>query len=438
MAETHALATRQRALELIRAVLRGGKALDAALENPGRAGELAPRDRAFAHGMALCVLRRTGQLDRVIDAVLDRPRRLKDDRARDILRLGAAQLLYLDTPAHAAVDVTVTLARRRGLGRLVGLVNAALRRIAREGADLAIPDARVGRVNSPGWLWESWCKAYGRATAETIARAHLIPPPLDLTPRAAPERWAGALAAEILPTGTLRRPTGGDIRALPGYEEGTWWVQDAASALPARLLGDLAGGGLASRRVVDLCAAPGGKTAQLAAAGARVTAVDISESRLARLRANLDRLGLEAELVAADATRWQPDQPAEMVLLDAPCTGTGTIRRHPDIPHLKRPADMAALVALQDRLLDNAVAMLAPGGRLVYSTCSLEPEEGEQRVAALRQRDESVTGERIKSNEIGGLTEILNKLGELRSTPASLADYGGLDGFFAARLIRST
>jgi 16S rRNA (cytosine967-C5)-methyltransferase len=274
--------------------------------------------------------------------------------------------------------------------------------------------------------------AYGEATTRAITARHLVEPPLDLTVKRDAESWAERIGAGLLPTGSLRLPGSHSVADLPGYAEGAWWVQDAAAALPARLLGDVAG-----RLVVDLCAAPGGKTAQLCAAGARVTAVDRSRSRIGIVRDNLERLHLAAELVVADAERWRPAAPVERILLDAPCTSTGTVRRHPDIPYVKRPDDVARCVALQDRLLDAARAMLAPGGTLVYCTCSLEPEEGPERIAALLARAPEIERRPIAPAELSGLEQLLTQGGDLRTLPSHMAEAGGLDGFYAARLVRT-
>jgi 16S rRNA (cytosine967-C5)-methyltransferase len=241
--------------------------------------------------------------------------------------------------------------------------------------------------------------------------------------------WAERLEAEILPTGSLRREAGGDVAALPGFAEGEWWVQDAAAALPVRMLGDVSG-----LRVADLCAAPGGKTAQLIVAGARVTAVDISGKRLERLAQNLARLGLVAETIVADAVKWRPETPLDAVLLDAPCTATGTLRRHPDIAWNKQPADLARLASLQDRLLAAALAMVKPGGLVVYATCSLQPEECEQRIAGLLESAANVERVAIAADEVPGLEDTVTAPGDLRTLPCHWAERGGLDGFFAARL----
>lgn len=432
------LGARRAALALLGGVLHARRPLDDLLAEAAESGPLAgldPRDRAFARLLAATTLRRLGEIDAALARFLDRPLPPRAGAAEDILRLGACQILFLGTPAHAAVASAVELAAEEGGARhFRGLVNAVLRRIgALPPESLRAPPQEAGRRNTPDWLFASWVRAYGEATAAAIANAHLRDPPLDLSLKipAEAELWAARLEARILPTGTLRRPVGGRIEALPGFAEGAWWVQDAAAALPARLLGPVRG-----RRVLDLCAAPGGKTAELAAAGAEVTAVDWSEARLGRLRANLDRLGLRADCIAADLRTWRPPRPADLVLLDAPCSSTGTIRRHPDIPHIKTPADIAALSATQDALLDAAVTMLAPGGTLVYCTCSLEPEEGPQRIAALLARGAPLRRQPIAAAEIGGLAEAVTPEGDLRSLPCHWAEIGGLDGFYACRLVK--
>ncbi|MCH7928988.1 MAG: MFS transporter [Proteobacteria bacterium] len=417
------------ALDVLDTVLGDRRPLDDALADHAGLARLEARDRAFARLLVSTTLRRLGQIDALIAHCLDKPLSAKAARIRQILRLGTCQLAFLGTPPHAAVDGAVSLVGRNRAYK--GLVNAVLRRLAREGAGLAAKHD-APRLDTPGWLWESWRRAYGEATARAIAEAHLAEPPLDITVKRDAEGWARRLDARVLPTGTLRRALGGAVADLDGYAEGGWWVQDAAASLPARLLGDVAG-----ETVIELCAAPGGKTAQLAAAGAHVVAVDRSAGRLDRLRQNLARLGLAAETIAADATRWRPRAPARFVLLDAPCSATGAIRRRPDIPHLKTAADVARLAALQDRLLDAAYPMLAPGGTLVWSVCSLEPEEGPERIAALLERAPGLERVAITAGEIGGLSELVTAAGDLRTLPCHLADRGGLDGFFVARLRRT-
>ena len=420
------------ALRLLAAVLHRHRPLDDVLAGDANMARLAPRDRAFARLLCATVLRRLGQIDALIDSALNRPGKRGFADVRDLLRLGVAQLVFIGTPAHAAVSTTLLLAQGPSLAGFKGLLNAVLHRLAQDGAALAAAQD-AARLNTPDWLWQSWSAAYGEPTARAIAQAHMAEPPLDISvkPPADLEHWAKALDAEVLPTETLRLRGAGEVSQLAGYADGAWWVQDAAASLPARLLGDVAG-----MPVVDLCAAPGGKTAALAAAGAQVTAVEMVPERLDRLRGNLKRLRLEAALVAADATLWRPARPVPAVLLDAPCTGTGTIRRHPDIAHLKRPSDVAALAQAQARLLASAVEMVRPGGLLVYATCSLQPEEGPARIAALRDSGAPVERVPIQPTEVGGQAAWIDAVGDLRTLPCHLPDQGGLDGFYACRLRR--
>jgi 16S rRNA (cytosine967-C5)-methyltransferase len=416
------------ALDILQAVLRRRRPLDEALGASEDLLRLAPRDRAFARLVVATVLRRLGQIDAAIDARLERPLPQKRAAVRDILRLGMAQIAFLDTAPHAAVDTSVALARRRGQAGLAGLVNAVLRRIAEAGA---LPPDDPEHLNVPVWLWQSWMATYGEETAAAVARAHLFEPPLDVTVKEpdTTARWAAALEAETLPTGSLRRDAGGDPAGLPGFADGAWWVQDAAATLPVRLLGDVSG-----KRIADLCAAPGGKTAQLAAAGADVTAVDISEKRLERLRRNLARLGLAAATVAADAAAWIPPKSFDAVLLDAPCTATGTLRRHPDIAWNKNAEDVARLAGLQDRLLEAALRMVRPGGMLVYATCSLQSEECAQRIAALTDSGAPFGVDPVRQQELPGLEAAMTHDGALRTLPCHWAESGGIDGFYAVRL----
>jgi len=421
---------RQAALELLGAVLTRQTPLDQALGESRALAALEPRDRAFARLLTATALRRLGQIDDIVGRLLERPLPARAVAVRDVLRIGATQLLFLGTPPHAAVDTAVVLVERAGHPAMKGLVNAVLRRVAREGvALLAAQDAP--RLDTPAWLRQSWTDAYGAATARAIAEAHQREAPLDLSVKRDAEGWAKRLEARILPTGSLRRAPGGAIEELPGYDEGEWWVQDAAAALPARLLGDVAGAAVA-----DLCAAPGGKTAQLAAAGARVAAVDRSAERLKRVRDNLARLKLAAECVTADAAAWRPPAPLPFVLLDAPCTATGAIRRNPDVPHLKTPQDVERMAAMQDRLLAHAVKLLAPGGVLVYCVCSLEAQEGPARIAKLLESGVPVARRKVLASEIGGLEQCVTQEGDLRTLPCHLPEQGGLDGFYAARLVR--
>jgi 16S rRNA (cytosine967-C5)-methyltransferase len=408
--------TREAAFDLLSAVLDRHRPLEEALD---ALPDMAPRDRAAAHRLAAATLRRSGTLDAVLEPFL---RKAPPEPVRHVLRLGAAGLLVLDTPGHAAVATAVALARARGLAPFAGLINAVLRRVAEAGR-AALVDLDAPRLDTPAWLWASWGEA-----ARAIALAHQHEAPLELT------LLPGAVAppgGEVLPTGSVRFPPGTRVAGLPGFDGGAFWVQDAAAALPARLLAVRPG-----ERVADLCAAPGGKTAQLAAAGAAVVAVERDPARLALLRENLGRLHLAAETVLADAVSWAPgEQKFDAVLLDAPCSATGTIRRHPDVPHLKRPRDVAALTAVQDRLLAAAASLLRPGGRLVYAVCSLQPEEGAPRIAAALARG-GLRQDPVTEAELAALPEAGAADGFLRTHPGLWPDRGGMDGFFAARLIR--
>jgi len=418
------------ALDLVGAVLRRKRPLDEAIEDNTAMQHLSGRDRAFARLLVATVLRRLGQIDALIADCLSTPLTPRAASVHDILRLGVAQLLFLRTPPHAAVATSVDLADSRGFLSHKGLVNAVLRRLSIEGA-ARIEDQDAPRLNTPDWLWQSWSRSYGEVTARAIAMSHLKEAPLDLTVRHDVEAWCDKLQGILLPTGTLRRAAGGSLVMLPGYAEGAWWVQDAAAALPARLFGDVCG-----REVVDLCAAPGGKTAQLATAGARVTAVDRSARRLERLVANLERLAMPIKAVAADALNWRPSRPVDAVLLDAPCSTTGAIRRHPDVPHLKQPDDVARLAVVQENLLRAAVEMLRPGGTLVYCTCSLEPEEGPEPIAALFRAGAPVARQEIDPDEIGVQPEWITAEGDLRTLPCHFGEYDGVDGFFCVRLVK--
>jgi 16S rRNA (cytosine967-C5)-methyltransferase len=439
--EVPGFAARRIAADIVDGVLHKHRTLDDLLDgaaaHPGLKA-LADRDRALMRRLVATILRRLGTLGHVLSRLLDRGIPTDAPRAQSALLIGAAQILWMDVPDHAAVDLSVRLVQSdRRAAKYAGLVNAVLRRCAREGAGL-VEELKSQTLDIPAWLLARWSAHYGEATAKAMALALAHEPSLDITVKAGPEHWATRLHGEALPTGSVRTLLQGSVTMLPGFAEGQWWVQDAAAALPARLFGDVAG-----KRIADLCAAPGGKTAQLAHAGARVTALDRSPARMARLSDNLARLGLEAEAVSADANEWPGgnDGGFDGILVDAPCSSTGTMRRHPDVAWLRQEADIAALTSLQKRLLQKAVSLLKPGGTLVYCTCSLEPEEGEAVVAALLANESGVRRIPIEAGEVAGLTEILNADGDLRTLPCHLphvdARLAGLDGFYAARLVKS-
>jgi 16S rRNA (cytosine967-C5)-methyltransferase len=436
--EVPGLAARRIAADILDGVLHKHRTLDDQLEgaaaHPGLKS-LSDRDRALMRRLVATILRRLGTLGHILSRLLDRGVPTDAPRAQSALLIGAAQILWMDVPDHAAVDLSVRMVQSdRRAAKYAGLVNAVLRRCAREGRDL-IDEVAGQSLDIPPWLMARWTAHYGEAAARDIATALSHEPSLDLTVKSDAAAWATRLHGEVLPTGSVRTLLQGSVTMLPGFSDGQWWVQDAAAALPARLFGDIQG-----KRIVDLCAAPGGKTAQLVQGGATVTAVDRSPNRVARLRENLTRLSLQAEMVVADGTEFGGEG-FDGVLLDAPCSSTGTIRRHPDVAWLKQDADIAMLTALQRRLLQKASSLLRPGGILVYCTCSLEPEEGEEAVASLLAEDSSLQRMPADAGEVAGLAEIVTADGDLRTLPSHLphADprLGGLDGFYAARLVKS-
>ncbi len=430
--EPAGLAARRAAVNIVSDVLAGRRTLDACLEDI-QAGApyaaMAGRDRGFVKALASETLRRHGQIKDALARFMDRRPPRRAGRLEAILSVGACQILFLEVPPHAAVDLAVRLAGEDKDARHYSkLANAVLRRLA-DAAPSILADQHAARLNTPEWLAERWARAYGTETAHSIAEAHLALPPLDITVKSDPGDWAERLGGTTLLTDTVRLSSAGDVTRLDGYAEGAWWVQDAAAALPARLIGQVAGA-----HIADLCAAPGGKTLQLAAAGGRVTAVERATARLKRLQGNLERTGLAAELVEADAASWHPATAFDAVLLDAPCSATGTLRRNPDIAWTRREADIAALTELQRRLLDNALSMLRPGALLVYTVCSLEPEEGAEQAERLLAEGR-VTRVPIEPAEIGGLAGCITEAGDLRTLPChDPGAPGGMDGFYACRL----
>jgi 16S rRNA (cytosine967-C5)-methyltransferase len=412
-----ALAARAAALTLLEAALARRGGLDEAL-SAGRYLRLSPQDRGFARALVMATLRHLGPIDRALDS------RLKRDPpapARGLMRLGLAQAYWLDTPVFAAVDTSVALTPKP----LRGLVNAVLRGLLRGAAPSEDPEALA-----PAWLYARWRAAFGDRDAPAIAGQIALEPATDLTLREPGDTaMAGALEAEVLPAGSLRTRLRGDVAGWPGFSEGRWWVQDVAAALPARLTGARAG-----QEVLDVCAAPGGKTLQLAAAGAKVTALDRSAARLRRLEAGLARTGLSAEVVAADALTWPDPRRFDAVLLDAPCSATGTFRRHPDVLWNARPGDIAALAQIQAAMLAAAATRVKAGGWLIYSVCSLETEEGEAQARDFLAGHGDFALDAISSGEGGAPAASLAPEGWLRILPHHAG--GGLDGFFIARFKR--
>ncbi len=434
---TPGLAARQAAARLLAAIIDAKTPLDGLTDvehGHPQFRVLEPRDRALVRAILVSALRYRRTIEALITARLRSPLPGNATTLSHILHVGAAQVLFLYVPDSAAVDLAVTHAKSDPrTARFAALVNAVLRGIARDKVT-ALPEALASKTDAPDWFINRLNKAYGPERTTQILAAHRVEPPMDFTVKAEPQRWADAFGGIVLPTGSVRAPRlPALVLELPGFSDGAWWVQDAAAALPARLFGNVKG-----LRIADLCAAPGGKTAQLASAGALVTAVDSSRNRSARLKTNLDRLGLSAEIVEADTLKWQPAQPFDAVLLDAPCSSTGTVRRHPDVPWTKSFADVEKLAGLQRRLLDNAVRMLKPGGRIVFSNCSLDPLEGEDMIRRFLKENPGIVLDPIEPGEISGGDAFVTPEGWLRTTPADMAmqepSLSGMDGFFAARL----
>ena len=431
--EPHAgLGPRRLAWNAVTEALKRRVPLDDMLDEFAAQERLSGRDEALARAIAVVTMRRLGTIGWALRERLDKGPR--DERLLHLLAVGAAQILFLDVPDHAAVDTAVELAQGdQRLRHAGGLINAVLLRVARERE--AILSGAEPWLDTPGWLEARWIAQYGEPLATAIATAHRAMASVDLTVKEDPHAWAERLGGILLPTGSVRLTERTPIRDLPGYEDGAWWVQDAAAALPARLLAPQPG-----ERIADLCAAPGGKTAQLAAAGAQVLAVDRSAKRLKRLEENLARLRLQAATRAIDAEKLD-EAPFDAILLDAPCSATGTIRRHPDVAWTKGEEDVSKLAGLQTRLLDKAAGLLRPGGRLVFCTCSLEAEEGERQAASFLDRHPDFSRRPVTPDEVGGLAECLTPEGDVRTLPCHLAvaghDRGGLDGFFMARFVRA-
>jgi 16S rRNA (cytosine967-C5)-methyltransferase len=425
-------AARAAAQAILLDTLRKKRPLDNAIDTVLAKAALSPRDAGFAHAIASETLRRFGQLDALLHKFVSKmPPPHRAGTTFEILLAGACELLFLDVAPHAAVDAANRLAAADNKAvHFKPLINATLRRIAREGKDV-VAEQDAARLNTPDWLWQRWCDTYGEETTHAIAAAHLVRPALDIlgTDETSPLRLLPN--ARALPGGTLRLSEAGRIEDLPGLADGAWWVQDFAASLPARLLGDVKG-----RTVLDLCAAPGGKTAQLARAGAHVIAVEREPQRLAILQSNLERLKLSAQCVEADLRDYAPAAPASFVLLDAPCSATGTIRRHPELPWLKSAADIVAATEAAGELLDAAANMVAKDGVLVFAVCSLEAEEGPEQTARFLRRHTEFRRDCVTGADVFGHAELISPDGDLRTLPCHFAECGGMDGFYAARLRR--
>ena len=423
--------TRSIVFDILTAVADGTQ-LDKALAKHDGMAKLTGRDRRFVQLLATTYLRRCGQIEKILSPLMTRRPFGTQASANIILGMGAAQLLFLKTGAHAAVDSTVELMRHAGFERLCGLANAVMRRLTRDGDALLATTHET--ENLPDWLRWSWQHYWGDAATNSIAELAMMPPPLDISVAKDAAAWAEKLDGQVLDGHTIRREFDGDPTQLSGFAEGAWWVQDAAAAMPGRLLGQLDG-----KQAIDLCAAPGGKTAQLIAAGANVTAIDSNRKRLDRLRSNLKRLNMPAKLVLSDGRNFIPDAPVDAILLDAPCSATGTIRRRPDILGRRSSADITSLQTVQWELATAALGWLKPAGQLIYATCSLQPEEGEDIIAAIIDAaDGRYALAPIAPAEAGLFARSITETGCLRILPSAYQDIGGVDGFFVARLMSVT
>jgi 16S rRNA (cytosine967-C5)-methyltransferase len=426
------LGSRAAALAAVMGVVEKAVPLDVGLDGNDDFQRLEARDRGFARAIASATVRQSGALNAALGVLIEKPLPHQAVKARMMLLCGAAELLVLGSAPHAVVDAWVSLMDQDpDTQRYKNLTNAVLRRVKDQGKQ-AFEEADPLH-DLPEWWADRWVETYGEDDARAIMRARSGPPPLDITtkPDVDLEALAKELEAEILPTGTLRRTEMGAVDSLPGFDRGDWWVQDAAAALPAKLLNPQAG-----ETILDLCAAPGGKTMQLAAAGANVIAVDASPKRVRRLEDNLKRTGLSAICLAADAIEYRPDELVDAILLDAPCTASGTLRRRPDASFIKQPGDVNSLMSIQANILNAAIEMLKPGGRLVYCTCSLEPEEGEHQIAKLLDARMDVRLDPVEADELPELANAILLDGTVRTRPDTWADKGGLDGFFIARLTK--
>lgn len=442
------LATRIAATILLTRIIDDGRNLDGLLDTrhgPRQYAELSQADKGLARAIVTVALRRRGEIDFALNKLLDRKLPAKARQLHHTLHVAAAQILFLEIPDSAAVDLAVTALRgdKRSL-RFSGLANAILRRLSREKADLFADKTEqdIAVLNMAPWFAKSVKKDYGRDRMTAIAEQHMLEPLIDITVKNQPELWAERLGGRHLFGHSIRVMREGGVETWPGFEDGEWWVQDAAASLPAHLFGDVTG-----KTALDLCAAPGGKTAQLIAKGADVTALEASEPRLNRLKTNLDRLGLSAKCHLTDMMQWQSDCLYDLVLLDAPCSSTGTVRRHPDVQWSKSPQIVAELAELQFNMIVQATSFLKPGGTLIFSNCSLNRVEGEDVHSRIMQAGIGLKPDPVLAEECFGLSEIVNRQGAVRTLPSHLQSVakedgnprlGGLDGFYCSRFVRDS
>lgn len=423
------------AIETVEGVLQKKLNFDVAFEAAlKKCAHMDPRDRGFAREAAAQLLRRLGQVDHVLQALSDRPlKKITPDRLVMLLRIAAVQMLFMDVRDHAAVDTSVRLAIALGCVKQKGFVNGVLRSLGRQQKELL--EKTDVKSNTPDWLYKTWVRDYGADAAAKIADAHLQLGPVDITIKSSSESqtdWAKRLGGVAMPNGQVRLTKSGFVPSLEGYAEGAWWVQSASAALPVQLMSFDEGA-----HVVDLCAAPGGKTMQLAARGAKVSAVDIARKRLGRIRENLERCDLNAEIEAADGRVWMPKRPVDAVLIDAPCSATGTIRHQPDVLHTKKPGDVRRLIDTQSEILQNASKFVRKGGEIIYCTCSLQKSESEHVIEAFLKENNAFSLKPYTKDDLAWLPDAVTDQGYIRVLPFHDQENGGMDGFFIARVIRA-
>ena len=421
------LNSRMVAVDVLNAVLNKKQRLEASFRRSSAGKDLCTQERAFSRQLIFTTLRRLGQIDDLISKSLLNPEKKISRKTQNLIRIGVCQLIFLRTRDYAAISTTVDLAKRRKFKAPASLINAVLRRVQRD-SEIVLKSQDKEQLNTPSWLWRSWKKLYGEDETRAIAQAHMVEPLLDLSFKGCPGRDLLKLNGVILPWGTVRCNVSGEVANLPGFKEGHWWVQDSASRIAVKLLGNVA-----DKTVVDMCAAPGGKTLFLASLGAKVIAIDISKERLTNLNKNLSRLNLKAEVIEADSIYWRPNRKVDYVLLDAPCSSTGIIRRHPDVAHLKKAPIIKNLALTQSKLLESASKILNTSGTILFCTCSLQYEEGFGQVKTFLEKNPDFKLDKISGNEVFSRE---NYSGVFRSLPSDFSGWGGLSGFFAARLKR--
>lgn len=421
------LTTRRLALRAFDDVYRKKKSLDAAVLDISLDGDLSGSDKAFSRLLVIDSLRRLGEIDDILFRFLEKPLPSKHAFVQDVLRLSVLQIFFLKTVPYAAVSTGVELLKSYRKGAFCALANAVLRKVAAQSENIKTDELK----NFPDWLIEKWQKAYGKKVSLRLAKSFLKEAPLDFSVKENPALWAEKLHGSVLPSGTVRRMESVNVSLLEGYETGDWWVQDFSASLPVKMFSALKG-----KRVLDVCAAPGGKTAQLCQAGALVTALDVSEKRMRRLKENMDRLSFTPQTVVADFRRWKEQNPHirfDAVLLDAPCSATGTLRRHPDILYHRTADDVQRLCTVQRELLEAALDVLKENGELVYAVCSLLPQEGVEQADFIEQTGLAV---RLPLKESVVPDEVITKKGDVLVFPDTFENVGGADGFYACRLMK--